>query len=64
MCGYACINCGKCKGEVKNPLGPGPCTFCGAQNDPASARCSACGKRLLPMPGQSMKSKGVDCELR
>ncbi|MDR2197174.1 MAG: zinc-ribbon domain-containing protein [Coriobacteriales bacterium] len=47
MCGYVCVNCGRCRGESK-PLSPrGQCPRCGTQNDLEARRCSQCG---IPLP--------------
>lgn len=51
-CGYACIDCGKRKGEVRHVLRPGLCPFCQSQNAPDANRCAVCGKPILPPPGQ------------
>lgn len=57
MCGYACINCGRCKGESRFTIAVGLCGFCGERNDPHAMRCASCGKRLTPPPGQSFSAR-------
>jgi hypothetical protein len=56
-CGYACINCGKCKGEVRKPLAPGYCPACKRQNDAAADVCEQCGMRIPIRPGTRMPSQ-------
>lgn len=48
MCGYACVNCGRCRGETSAFAAsmdrvPGYCTECGTLNGPSAKVCSACG---------------------
>lgn len=50
-CGYACINCGRCKGIVK-PLQPYHCFFCKTDNVEGATFCSNCGKALPVKPGE------------
>lgn len=52
MCGYACINCGMCKGE-KREMQLLRCIFCGHENEQEAARCDGCGKPLPRKPGGS-----------
>ena len=48
MCGYACVNCGRCRGEVSAFASsmdkvPGYCAACGTLNGPSAKTCSTCG---------------------
>lgn len=52
MCGYACIECGRCGKPVnKNRSAHWVCLSCGATNPAQSQKCLACGFELLP-PGE------------
>lgn len=51
MCGYACVNCGRCRGEApkfvveQNDI-PGYCRECGHLNRPSATACASCGAVL------------------
>lgn len=51
MCGYACTNCGRCRGEApkfvvaQNDI-PGYCSECGELNRPSATVCKRCGATL------------------
>ena len=53
-CGYACINCGKCKGEIRKPMAAGYCPFCKHLNDSYATICDRCGMRVPIRPGIRM----------
>ena len=51
MCGYACTNCGRCRGEAPRYLTsledvPGYCAACETLNGPTSSTCKNCGAAL------------------
>lgn len=51
MCGYACVNCGRCRGEAPKyatPLKdvPGYCVACETLNRPTARVCANCGEPL------------------
>ena len=51
MCGYACVNCGRCKGEapafsIDLENVPGYCAACGTINGPLDEACGECGAAL------------------
>lgn len=51
MCGYACVNCGRCRGEEPKyvtPLKsvPGYCVACETLNRPTATICASCGGSL------------------
>ncbi|GAA6488398.1 hypothetical protein K270103H11_09650 [Gordonibacter urolithinfaciens] len=50
-CGYACVNCGKCKGKARPLMKPGECPVCHATNPLGSRRCTKCGSPLAPAAG-------------
>ncbi|MGI6033800.1 MAG: hypothetical protein ACOX69_10320 [Coriobacteriales bacterium] len=50
-CGYACINCGRCKGRAPKPIYVPVCIYCGHTNPFGSKTCEACGKSLKLIPG-------------
>ncbi|MBC2889415.1 zinc-ribbon domain-containing protein [Gordonibacter massiliensis (ex Traore et al. 2017)] len=50
-CGYACVNCGKCKGESRPLMKPGECPVCHEANPPERRTCSKCGSPLAPAAG-------------
>lgn len=55
-CGYACVNCGKCKGVVRDVTPEGYCPACKFQNDTSSEFCTQCGMRLPQAPGAARSS--------
>lgn len=50
-CGYACINCGKCRGVLPKPILVPKCLECGYDNELGSATCEKCGASLELRPG-------------
>lgn len=50
-CGYACINCGRCKGRLPKPILVPLCPACGHDNPFGSETCEACGGSLELRPG-------------
>ena len=40
-CGYACINCGRCRGILPKPILVPRCVACGHENPRGSAVCAA-----------------------
>lgn len=51
MCGYACVNCGLCKGENRKPQIAlenikGYCMACGFLNGALDRVCKKCGAEL------------------
>ena len=50
-CGYACMNCGKCRGILPKPIFVPKCIACGHENPFGSERCEACGASLELKPG-------------
>lgn len=50
-CGYACINCGRCKGRMPKPILVPLCPFCGYDNPFGSETCEKCGGSLELQPG-------------
>lgn len=51
MCGYACVNCGRCRGEepqfkMDQSEIPGYCVECGELNRPTAVACKKCGAPL------------------
>lgn len=51
MCGYACVNCGRCRGEapafaMDMERVPGYCERCEAINGPTAQICGTCGAPL------------------
>lgn len=50
-CGYACMNCGKCRGILPKPILVPRCVACGYDNPRGSATCAACGASLELRPG-------------
>ena len=51
MCGYACVNCGRCRGETSAFAAsmdrvPGYCTACGTLNGPSAKTCASCGAEI------------------
>lgn len=51
MCGYACVNCGRCRGEapafaMDMERVPGYCERCEAVNGPTAQVCGMCGAPL------------------
>ena len=51
-CGYACVNCGKCKGVARPLRCEGICPACGTVNDEGAATCAVCGMPIPPRPGR------------
>lgn len=50
-CGYACINCGLCKGKAPKPILVPKCIVCGTDNEQGSTLCISCGNSLILTPG-------------
>ena len=50
-CGYACINCGKCRGVLPKPILVPKCLECGHDNELGSETCEKCGASLVLRPG-------------
>lgn len=50
-CGYACINCGSCRGEIPRPIYVTMCVYCGFKNSEGSLRCERCGASLRLQSG-------------
>jgi hypothetical protein len=50
-CGYACINCGLCRGEIKDPILVTKCLQCGFENERGSKICAKCGASLSLQAG-------------
>lgn len=50
-CGYACIGCGRCRGESRKLNITTVCFRCGHDNEPGARRCSQCGLEM-PRPPQ------------
>ena len=50
-CGYACVNCGRCKGRLPKPILVTRCVACAHENPRGSEVCEACGASLLLRPG-------------
>ncbi|MDR2196940.1 MAG: hypothetical protein LBO07_03135 [Coriobacteriales bacterium] len=47
MCGYVCMNCGRCKGENRfASWRPGVCMSCGAQHAVGTEVCPICGGKV------------------
>ena len=51
MCGYACVNCGRCRGETSAFAAsmdrvPGYCAACGTLNGPSAKTCASCGAEI------------------
>ena len=44
--GYACINCGRCKGRLPKPILVPRCVACEHENPFGSEVCEACGASL------------------
>ncbi len=56
MCGYACMQCGACKGTRAGIVPKVPCTACGALNDPGRELCESCGAPLEDItPGIALR---------
>lgn len=56
MCGYACMQCGACKGAQAAIAPKVPCTVCGMLNDPRRKSCEGCGAILEDItPGVAMR---------
>ncbi len=58
MCGYACCNCGKCRGEASKHLAslehvPGFCRECDFLNNPTAAVCKSCGASLADIASKA-----------
>ena len=51
-CGYACVNCGKCKGQVRPLRCEGVCPACGTANSADALVCAVCGMPVPPRPGR------------
>ena len=50
-CGYACINCGLCKGKAPKSFLLSRCIVCGTDNEQGTAVCKTCGNSLILTPG-------------
>ncbi len=50
-CGYACINCGLCKGKLPKPILVPLCLGCGHENPLGTECCEQCGASLKLIPG-------------
>ncbi|MCI2242528.1 zinc-ribbon domain-containing protein [Adlercreutzia faecimuris] len=50
-CGYACMNCGQCRGVLPKPILVPRCVACGHENPRGSRACEACGASLELRPG-------------
>lgn len=50
-CGYACMNCGKCRGILPKPIYVPKCITCGYDNPFGSVECENCGASLELKPG-------------
>ena len=59
-CGYACINCGRCRGILPKPILVPRCVACGHENPRGSAVCAACGADVPP----GVPACGASLELR
>ena len=51
MCGYACVNCGRGRGETAAFAAsmdrvPGYCAACGTLNGPSAKTCASCGAEI------------------
>ena len=51
-CGYACIGCGRCRGEPRRLNISATCFRCGFDNEQGVRRCARCGLEL-PRPPQA-----------
>lgn len=50
-CGYACMNCGSCRGVLPKPIFVPRCIECGYDNPFGSEVCEKCGASLMLKPG-------------
>jgi hypothetical protein len=63
MACHYCINCGRCRGELPQPIFVRRCLVCGWQNQSGQESCAACGASLKLIPGVSNFCKDANVKL-